>query len=552
MRRASRCLLGFSGIVALGAFALSAWAQDAWAQDTTDVCLRGGVYVRATRIETREGRYVLFTEGSSSPLEVSAEQVQSIGVQPCEGTSSPALPSALGPKFGIHGSNTIGERLMPMLVEAYAQKQYGTRPIFKARAPEEQDIEVRSSGATEPLAVIDLAAKGSGNSAKGLLEGKALIGMSSRRVNDEETAKINEQLQVNIRAPDNEHVLALDGLAVIVHHSNPIRQLTLEEIARIFAAEVTNWKDVNGRDAAGQPIHGADTQIRIHARDNVSGTWDTFRSLVLEPHGGPKRALSSGAARYDSSENLSDAVAKDPGAIGFIGLPYINKNYPIGIASNCGLVSNPSPFTVKTEEYPLARRLYLYSIGTPKHAVARGLLQFSLSDDAQQTIIEAGFIDQAVEFVDAAEQRRWVRGITANPSSALPADKDIPISAVRQLETTLNSARRSAVVFRFDRGSSELDAKVVQDIGRLARYLQSSAVSGRRYYIAGFADSDGGWEFNQRLSAARAARVGQELERSGVQVSKERLFSFQYMAPVACNDADMGRAKNRRVEVWIE
>ena len=293
MHRAIRCLLGVGSVVLFAATAPPTAAQSA-----TDVCLRGGVHVRASRIETREGRYVLYTAGSSSPLEVSADQVKSIGV-PCEATSSPPpATTAIGQKFGIHGSNTIGERLMPMLIEAYAQKQYGARPIFKTRAPEEQDIEVRSPGASEPLAVIDLAAKGSGNSAKGLLDGKALIGMSSRRVNDEETTKISEQLRVNIRAPGNEHVLALDGLAVIVHPSNPIKQLTLEEIARIFAGEVTNWMDVSGRDGAGRSVRGKDGPITVHARDNVSGTWDTFKSLVLEPHGAPKRALSSQATRY--------------------------------------------------------------------------------------------------------------------------------------------------------------------------------------------------------------------------------------------------------------
>ena len=145
-----------------------------------------------------------------------------------------------------------------------------------------------------------------------------------------------------------------------------------------------------------------------------------------------------------------------------------------------------------------------------------------------------------------------MRAIASNPGSALPTGKDVAKSGVRLFETTLGTARRSAVVFRFERGSSDLDAKVVQDIGRLARYLQSSAVSGRRYFIAGFADSDGGWESNLSLATARAARVGQELERIGVRVPKESLLSLSYMAPIACNDTDAGRAKNRRVEVWIE
>ena len=546
MRRVSCCLLGGIGVAFL------VGALPVIAQPLTDVCLKGGVHVRASRIDTREGRYVLYTQGSNAPLEVTADQVKSIGVLPCEASSQQPAVAAGSPKFGIHGSNTIGERLMPMLIEAYAQKQYGAPLVFKPRAPEEQDIEVRSPGIPGGVAAIDLAAKGSGNSAKGLLDGKALIGMSSRRANDDEAAKISEQLGVNIRNPGNEHVLALDGLAVIVHQANPIKQLTLDDIARIFAGEVANWTDINGRDASGQPVRGADSPISIHARDNVSGTWDTFRVWCWSRKARPSRALSGRAKRYELSENLSDAVSKDPGAIGFIGLPYINKNHAVGVASNCGLVSMPSPFTVKSEEYPLARRLYLYTVGTPSHPEARSLLQFTLSDEAQRTIADAGFIDQAVEFQDPTDQLRWVRGIAANPGAALPLGKDVAASGVRQFETTLGTGRRSAMVFRFEKGSSDLDAKVVQDIARLARYLQSPAVSGRRYFIAGFADSDGSWEFNRRLAAARAARVGQELERSGVRLRKDSLLSLSYMAPIACNDVDAGRAKNRRVEIWVQ
>lgn len=538
--------------IATGIFFLGIVPAPVAAQSVTDVCLKGGAHVRASRIETREGKYLLYALGSTSPLEVPADQVKSIGVVPCENAPSAELrPTATAQKFGIYGSNTIGERLMPMLIEAYAQRQHGARPAFKPRAPEEQDIEIRTPGALQPLAVIDLAAKGSGNSAKGLLEGKAVIGMSSRRANDEETAKVSSQMNFNIRAPGNEHVLALDGLAVIVNPSNPVKQLTLEEIARIFAGEITNWGEVNGKDARGQPVKSQDRPIAIHARDNASGTWDTFKSLVLEPHGAPKRPLSPQAIRYESSENLTDAVSKDPSAIGFIGLPYINKNSPIGVASSCGLVSSPSPFTVKTESYPLARRLYLYSNGVPNNPIARDLLQFALADEAQKTITDAGFIDQAVEFQDQAEQRQWTQEYVSQPARALPSDKTVPANAVRTLESTLSSTRRSGVVFRFERGKSDLDAKVVQDIGRLARYLQSPGVSGRRFSIVGFADSDGGWEFNHSLATARAMRVGEELERNSVRVPRESLMSLSYMAPVACNDSDGGRAKNRRVEVWI-
>jgi phosphate transport system substrate-binding protein len=527
---------------------LFAGTVTSFAQDLIDVCMKGGAVIRAIKVETRAGKFVLYPQGGGAPIEVGEDQVRGIAI-PCGQPQAPAAGAAQ--KFGIYGSNTIGERLMPLLIDAYAQKTFGAKPVHKPRAPEEEEIEIRRSGSTEPLAVVDFQAKGSGTSAAALLAKNAVIGMSSRRANNEEVDKIRGQYQVELIAPGNEHVLALDGLAVIINQDNPIRQLALEQVARIFAGEVSNWKDVAYRDANGRDAFGPDRPIKLHARDNKSGTYDTFVALVLAPPGQPKRQLGAGATRYESSENLSDAVAKDPDAIGFIGLPYINKNHPLSIASACGLLSAPSRFTVKTEQYPLARRLFLYSIGTPDQPIARDILQFALSDAAQPTVTEAEFVDQAVEFQEPAEQREWQQTLVANPSAWLDAGKPVPPAAARQLDQALQRMSRSTVVFRFASNKSELDAKVVQDVDRLARYLQSPKVSGKRFLIVGFADSKGGWPANATLSLQRAARVADELRRLGATVPQNSVLGLSYMAPVSCNDSDLGQAKNRRVEIWI-
>jgi phosphate transport system substrate-binding protein len=85
----------------------------------------------------------------------------------------------------------------------------------------------------------------------------------------------------------------------------------------------------------------------------------------------------------------------------------------------------------------------------------------------------------------------------------------------------------------------------------LARYLNSPAASGKRFFIVGFADSVGSWGANRGLAAQRAMQVGRELERAGVRVPRGSLLTMSYMAPVACSDNDVGLAKNRRAELWI-
>lgn len=362
--------------------------------------------------------------------------------------------------------------------------------------------------------------------------------MASRQFKKEEAEAISAQFSINVLAPGSEHVLALDGLAVIVHTSSQVKALTLDQLARIFAGEITSW------DAVGGP----ERPIKVHRRDDNSGTNDTFKSLVMKPFG---KKYSADAEAYESSESLSAAVAADPDAIGFIGLPYVNKARALRISSNCGLTSAPSRFTIKTEEYPLARRLYLYTLGTPAAPTARALLSYALSDEAQPIVTEAGFIDQAMEFQAEADQKQWVADLSANPSMALGAEKEISPDALRVFRSAADTARRTSIVFRFNTGSAELDTRARQDVTRLARYLRSPAMTGKKAYLAGFADATGGWAFNRELAAKRAAAVAAQLRQAGVTIADANILPLSYFAPVACNDTDGGKAKNRRVEVWV-
>jgi phosphate transport system substrate-binding protein len=255
---------------------------------------------------------------------------------------------------------------------------------------------------------------------------------------------------------------------------------------------------------------------------------------------------------FESSETVSSSVASDPDAIGFIGLPYINKNHALGITSTCGISSSPSRYTVKTETYPLARRLFLYTIGAPADPGARDLLQFALSDEAQPTVQEAEFVEQTVDFQDDGDQRTWVQDIASNPNRGLLPDKDVPREMLRNFETLLGAVRRTSLMFRFESRSAALDTRAQQDVGRLARFLASPAVANKRFFIAGFADSKGSWGANRNLAMERAVQVARELERvGGIRVPRENVLSLSYMAPTACNDTDAGLGKNRRVEIWI-
>src|SRR5262249_2051845 len=152
------------------------------------------------------------------------------------------------------------------------------------------------------LALIDIRSHGSGTAVPGLIGGKAVIGMSSRPVTDKEVEALAKAGWPDLRSPEHEHVVALDGLLVLVAPGNPISSLSMEQIAGIFAGTVRDWSAVGGRPGP----------INIYARDNKSGTYDTFNALVLKAR---NLSLRQDAKRFESSEDLSDEVSRDPNGI---------------------------------------------------------------------------------------------------------------------------------------------------------------------------------------------------------------------------------------------
>lgn len=537
----------------LMAFALILWPFPSSAEELTDVCLKSGIQVRA-RIETREGRFILYIQGSSTPSDMTG-QIHSVGVPDdpvCkqEGEKRKENQISQTTKFGIRGSNTIGERLMPMLIEAYANKNYGAPPSVRIIEPEHQEMEIKRPASAQPDVLIDFWSKGSGTAPPALKDRLADIGMMSRRMKDEEAAAIKAAQNVNPLEPESgsEHVVALDGLAIILNPGNPIKKLSLDTVARIFSCEITNWRDVKGKNANGEDVSGPDAPISVHARDDKSGTFDTFKSVVLEER---KQKICGSSTRHESSEALSAAVSKDLNAIGFIGFPYINRNVPLRILSPCGLDSEPENFSVKMETYPLARRLYLYTLGTPSERVVKDLVASALSDEAQKIVKEAGFIDQSVDMQQPEAQRRWLRTLEDNPNYGLSNDKEVPRPAVRQFSRLASGMQRTSTVFRFAYGQSVLDTLARQNVGRLASYLDQSGRSARKVLLVGFADSDGSWASNGALAEARAQTVLKQLRSLGHSLPQIQVHSMSYAAPVACNDSERGRSLNRRVEVWV-
>ncbi|MFN7519503.1 MAG: substrate-binding domain-containing protein [Lysobacteraceae bacterium] len=408
------------------------------------------------------------------------------------------------PRLCLSGSNTLGEKLAPALVKAWAQRQgWVLRTESRSAADETRLL---FAGTDAP--VVDVFAHGTSTGFAALRDGQCDIWMASRPVREDEIAAAASRGRLYERG--QEHVVALDGLAVIVHPSNPIGALTVAQVRDLFAGRVRDWSRLGGRPGA----------VVLHARDDRSGTYDTFRSLVMGDAG-----LAPGTTRYESTEQLAAAVAADPNAIGVVGLAGIGGARAVALSDEDTRALPPTSLAVATEDYLLSRRLLFYTAQRPS-ADAQAFVEFAVGAGGQDVVRRLGFVPQGVSAYDV-------------PS---PGDGDYA--------ALVAGARRVALNFRFGEGIALLDNKALEDVDRLARFLRQPAQAGLEIVLVGFADRSEITPYAAlSLSNDRVDLVAEALRREGLRVARQR--GLGQIAPVASNATVPGRQRNRRVEVWL-
>ncbi len=208
-----------------------------------------------------------------------------------------------------------------------------------------------------PEVRISVTGGGSGTGIAALINGTAHIANASRAMKPEEV----EAARANGINPV-EFTVALDAIAVVVHPSNPVDHLTLQQISDIYTGKITNWKEVGGEDRP----------IVLLSRESNSGTYVYFLEHVVRL-GDPKSDLlfSPDTLLMPSSEGISAEVRQNPNAIGYDGLGYVTPDQKVIAVGRDpgGPFVLPSVETVNDGTYPVSRPLYMYTAGEPTGAV---------------------------------------------------------------------------------------------------------------------------------------------------------------------------------------
>lgn len=231
-----------------------------------------------------------------------------------------------------------------------------------------------------PGSSIQVTGGGSGVGLAALINGTTDIAESSRPMKDAE----KKQLQQKRGLAGVELPVALDGLAVYVHERNPVRELTLEQLKKIYTGAVKNWKEVGG----------GNERILLYGRENSSGTYAYFKEHVLE-----------NADYYPTTQTLPgtaaviNAVARDFRGIGYGGIAYLKGVKAIRVkkdASSAGV--EPTLENVQKNLYPISRYLYWYMAGEPRGQIKK-LSDWVISEDGQAVVKDVGYYPLPPEMI---------------------------------------------------------------------------------------------------------------------------------------------------------
>ena len=404
----------------------------------------------------------------------------------------------------IHGSNVVGDRVVPVLVHGW-MKKIGYRPLTDVRKPGGQrEITGVRDGETLQVQIVG---NGGAGGFQDLVDGNAELAMLARPPTAQE---VEDGWQLGrLHSPDQEFVVALQAAVVVVSDSNKTVSLDQAQLSAIIAGRITDWRQVGATPGP----------ITVHLADASSGLGQLQRQLLGEGRG-------PGIVRHADAASIERAVAADDRAIGIVEWQRARKRTGIhDVAIRvAGRDIEPNRLNVMTEEYPLVRRLQFTS-GQLITALGRGFAEYSVSHAGQSLLAS--------------------RGHLALVPSAYPAP--VTDDQVPGLASLVAGAQRIGVDFHFGDDFSLFDSRSAQELPRLQAFMRRPENAQRRLILVGLSNAQSSPYMAVSVSNERADLVAQALSDLGVHAAKVR--GLGAVLPLTVDKTATQR--NLRVQVWI-
>lgn len=473
----------------------------AWAQDVTLTAREGGLQLEGV-LQGFDGAFYRIST-SYGALTVDAQGVI------CTGPGCPELTAPFA-SLRFVGAPDAGRALVPGLMAAFAAQ----RGLAYRVMPGDDFAAVLSDPLNgNPLAEISFVPMLPDAAGQALADGAAEFAVASA---------LDPAL--------GNRAMAMDALIPVVAADNTVPVISSRDLAAVLSGEITNW----------QAVGGPDMPIVLHG---------------LGPDTDLQRALAARLGREVKAEvlhpdqaTLAAAVAADPYALAIMGISAQGPARRLPLTDSCGFPLLPTPMAVKAEDYPLSLPIYLLTPRRRLPLIAREFMEFLAMPPAQTVIAAAGYVDRAPESQPmTADGLRLINAIQG-------AGDEVGLADLQALVRQMAGADRVSLTFRFQDGSSALDANSQQNLTDLAQMLEAGAFADKELIFAGFSDGSGDAAGNLALAQERAEGVAGALVEAAPDLAADRVprvVAFGEVLPMACDTTTVGRGLNRRVELWL-
>ncbi len=251
-------------------------------------------------------------------------------------------------------------------VSTQAQKLKGSDTVLPLAQKEAESFMKKTRGS------VTVVGGGSGVGIAALLDGTTEIAMSSRKMKFDEKIKCQEAGKAV-----TEKIIAYDALAVVVNPGNPVSQLNRAQLEGIFTGKIKNWKEVGGQDL----------KIIAYSRESSSGTYEFFKEHIMK-----NKNYASNILSLPATGAIMQSVGQTKGAIGYVGLAYLNKDVKaLHVSFDGKNFVEPSEENALNKSYPIIRPLYFY-IDKKAEAKSKPFVDFILSAEGQKIVAQVGYV----------------------------------------------------------------------------------------------------------------------------------------------------------------
>lgn len=408
----------------------------------------------------------------------------------------------------LHGSTTIGSAAAPALAREYL-RWLGADTVSVTAGADPQEVYVVGGfgGRSDTVAI---RSNGSRAGLRDLAEGSCEIAMSSMTADSADCQRLSHL--GDMRSVECRHEIARDGLVVVVNPLNPLDYMSMRDVREVFGGKIRHWSVLTGLFS---------DSIHVYCPDGFSGTYWTFAGQVM---GATPLSSSSVMA---GSRVVASSVSRDPRGVGVVSMALIDGNRAVSISEDGVAAVAPGTFSVATGDYPLIRPLVLYHAHKSDNGHIEAFIELTSTPPGRAAIEACGLVSDTVrvgEYQPAAD-------------------------APREYREMASGALRLSTTFRFESDGRRLDERSREQLGQLVRFLQREGLTRCEVRLAGFADARGS-DDESRAVSSRLAQSAATTLRAALNINTS-VIALGARMPVASNATTEGRARNRRVEVWL-